>query len=58
MRVNAYVSNGPREALLFAPGTDSPLQPDISGWNYPHWAMKYKKTFVAELIAERKAAGG
>ena len=58
MRVNAYVSNGPREALLFAPGAESPLEPEMSGWSYPHWAMKYKKTFVAELIAERNAAGG
>ena len=58
MRVNAYVSNGAREALLFAPAQGSPLTPEPTGWSYPNWVVTHKKTFIADLIAERNAAGG
>jgi hypothetical protein len=58
MRVNAYVANGAREALVFVPASESPLTPEPGGWSYPHWVLNHKKTFVAELIAERNAAGG
>ena len=58
MRVSAYVSNGAREVLLFTPSPESPLQPEPGGWSYAHWVVTHKRTFIAELIAERKAAGG
>lgn len=58
MRVNAYVSNGAREALVFSPAQGSPLMPEETGWSYPHWVMAHKKVFVQELIAERRASGG
>lgn len=58
MRVNAYVANGAREALVFVPAPESPLAPEPATWSYPNWVLTHKKTFIAELIAERNASGG
>jgi hypothetical protein len=58
MRVNAYVANGAREALVFVPAPESPLHPEPGTWSYPNWVITHKKTFIAELIAERNASGG